>query len=258
MSVVRIHQLAKELGVANKVVLEKAKALGIEGKVSHSSSLTDEETEALRRHFIRDALGSTPDKEQIRTQVDGATGEQRTVLESRKGNVIRRRKASDDDTTSSTVVTSREPVQVQAIDPVEPVEAQEVTEVEPVEETVEVVLATEQEEISAEAVIVAAEPIEEVVVESAPAPELVAAKVEIVKPEIGPRVLGRIELDIPKPKPAYTGGHSGSGPGSANRQQQQKPREGLRALTMRQPMGVFGDDSEDDSKGKKSGKKVKS
>ncbi len=45
----RINQLAKELGVSNHVVLEALeKHLGIQGK-SHSSNLSDEQVNSLRR-----------------------------------------------------------------------------------------------------------------------------------------------------------------------------------------------------------------
>ena len=47
----RINQLAKELGVANQEVIEAAdKRLGLQGK-SHSSNLTDDQADQIRRAF---------------------------------------------------------------------------------------------------------------------------------------------------------------------------------------------------------------
>ncbi len=47
----RINQLAKELGVANQEVIEACeKRLGLQGK-SHSSNLTDDQADQLRRAF---------------------------------------------------------------------------------------------------------------------------------------------------------------------------------------------------------------
>ena len=47
----RINQLAKELGVANQEVIEACeKRLGLQGK-SHSSNLTDDQADQLRRGF---------------------------------------------------------------------------------------------------------------------------------------------------------------------------------------------------------------
>ena len=247
MSVVRVHQLAKELGVANKVVLEKAKALGIEGKVSHSSSLTDEETEALRRHFIREALGAAPDREQLRTQVDGATGEQRTVLESRKGNVIRRRKASDDDasTPAVSVVTPPQPV-AQEVAATEVADIEE-SAVESVEENGAISLEADSVEAAEEVVAEAAvDPIEVEDAQAAPADVVAAQPVAPAKPEVGPRILGRIELDIPKPKPAFNAGMS-----------RNKPKEGLRALASKPVPGMFVEDGDDEGGKKSGGKKVK-
>ncbi|HEX9082986.1 MAG TPA: translation initiation factor IF-2 N-terminal domain-containing protein, partial [Holophagaceae bacterium] len=48
----RINQLAKELGIPNQEVLEACeKRLGLQGK-SHSSNLTDDQADALRRVFL--------------------------------------------------------------------------------------------------------------------------------------------------------------------------------------------------------------
>ncbi|MCB0355116.1 MAG: translation initiation factor IF-2 N-terminal domain-containing protein, partial [Bdellovibrionales bacterium] len=97
MSKIRVYELAKELGVDNKVVVEKAQELGIGGVRSHSNSLQPIDADQIRRSVIRQAIGSKPESEVVRTQVDRTTGEARTVVEKRKGNVIRRRRKGQDD-----------------------------------------------------------------------------------------------------------------------------------------------------------------
>jgi translation initiation factor IF-2 len=87
---IRIYELAKELGVENKDVLSKAQEFGLPHKTSHSSSLEPDEAELLRRAFIRAAIGTSPDTQVVTTRVDERTGEQKTVVESRKGNIVRR------------------------------------------------------------------------------------------------------------------------------------------------------------------------
>lgn len=53
MTKIRIYELAKELGLENKVVIAKAAELGLKGKTSHSNSLSDDEVRLLRRSFMR-------------------------------------------------------------------------------------------------------------------------------------------------------------------------------------------------------------
>lgn len=93
MSKIRIYELAKELGLDNKVILDLSMKLGIVGKKSHSSSLEDSEAEAIRRAVIRSAVSSTGGI------VKEVRKEGELLTEQRKGNVIRRRKKSDSDTT---------------------------------------------------------------------------------------------------------------------------------------------------------------
>lgn len=92
MSKIRIYELAKELGIDNKVVINKALEVGVQGKLSHSSSLDADEADQIRRAIIRQAIGVSPEKQIVTTRIDHVTGEAATVVESRKGNVIRRRK----------------------------------------------------------------------------------------------------------------------------------------------------------------------
>lgn len=107
MSKIRIHELAKELGVENKVVLAKAQDLGIRGKSSHSHSLEADESDAIRRALIRQAMGVSKNEnsETVTRKVDLATGATDTVVEKRAGGVIRRRRSVDmADTTAETTV----------------------------------------------------------------------------------------------------------------------------------------------------------
>ena len=123
MSKIRIHELAKELGVENKVVLAKAQDLGIRGKSSHSHSLEADESDAIRRALIRQALGISKNEnsETVTRRVDLATGATDTVVEKRAGGVIRRRRSVDtaETTAETTVETTFEtmvPNEIQAED----------------------------------------------------------------------------------------------------------------------------------------------
>ena len=95
MAKIRIYELARELGVENKVILAKAQELGIPGKSSHSHSLDPNEADNVRRAILRQTMGaSTPkETETVTTQVNKDTGETITVVEKRSGNVIRRRRS---------------------------------------------------------------------------------------------------------------------------------------------------------------------
>lgn len=97
MSKIRIHELAKELGVENKVILAKSQELGIKGKSSHSHSLDADEADAVRRALIRQAMGTPKnlDSETVTRRVDRVTGATEAVVEKRSGDVIRRRRSVD-------------------------------------------------------------------------------------------------------------------------------------------------------------------
>ena len=89
MGKTRIYELAKELGLENKAVLELCQRLEIEGKRSHSNSLDENEAEKIRRFVIRQAVSGKKRGEEV-TRADG-------TREKRMGNVIRRRKRSEDE-----------------------------------------------------------------------------------------------------------------------------------------------------------------
>lgn len=97
MSKIRIYELAKELGVDNKVIISRANELGISGKSSHSHSLEADEADAIRRAIIRQAMGApkAASSEVVTRRVDRATGSTDTVVERRQGDVIRRRRQAD-------------------------------------------------------------------------------------------------------------------------------------------------------------------
>ena len=101
MSKIRIYELARELGVDNRVVISKAIEFGAPPKTSHSNSLEASEADAIRRALIREAMGgigvpsgdSRPVlRETVMVRTDRATGAQEKVFERRQGNVIMRRK----------------------------------------------------------------------------------------------------------------------------------------------------------------------
>lgn len=212
MSKIRIYELAKELGIENKVVLAKVQELGIPGKSSHSHSLDADEADSVRRAILRQTMGSAkPEKsEVVTTRVDRETGATYTVVEKRSGDVIRRRRAVD--------VAEKAP---QAASPQVPPVATPVTEaLSPVTASVEEAVqesdgsaardVVEAVDAQVEAVVeeVASEPVEPAPVEVAPeeAPVETPVEVQVVesaapevapaetKPAIGPRILGKIEL----------------------------------------------------------------
>ncbi|MCB0346002.1 MAG: translation initiation factor IF-2 [Bdellovibrionales bacterium] len=93
MGKTRVYELAKELGLENKQVLDLCTDLGIEGKASHSNSLSDDEADRIRRSVIRQAVSGERGAKEI--MIDGEPG-----LEQRKGNIIRRRKRTEDEAKS--------------------------------------------------------------------------------------------------------------------------------------------------------------
>ena len=214
MSKIRIYELAKELGVDNKVVLSKAQELGFRGKSSHSHSLDADEADAVRRAIIRQAMGSPKEinSETVTTRVDKVTGATEAVVEKRSGNVIRRRRSADSAepvgpggsvveeapapmitaaaSLSSDGGAARELV-VPEMPPVE-VEEQPQAEVEGIEE--EVVTAPEPEPEVEQAPPVVAAPAPA----AAPATPTPTATAPVVpaRPGIGPKILGRIELPV--------------------------------------------------------------
>ncbi|RIL03104.1 MAG: translation initiation factor IF-2, partial [Proteobacteria bacterium] len=98
MSKIRIYELAKELGVDNKVITSKTIELGFMVRPSHSSSLDASEADQIRRAVIRQAIGQSA--EVVTTKVDKVTGETQAVVERRSGGDIRRRKQGGDDSDS--------------------------------------------------------------------------------------------------------------------------------------------------------------
>lgn len=92
MSKVRVYELAKELGLENKALLDLCEQLNITGKASHSNSLSDDEAERIRRFVIRRAVSDKAGGvREVRREGELMT-EQRVG-----GRVIRRRKKADDE-----------------------------------------------------------------------------------------------------------------------------------------------------------------
>jgi translation initiation factor IF-2 len=221
MSKIRIYELAKELGVDNKIVLSKAQELGFRGKSSHSHSLDADEADAVRRAIIRQAMGTPKEinSEVVTTRVDKVTGATEAVVEKRSGNVIRRRRSNDGPeaapsgpsmaqpassageehvvptalsssaSLSSDGGAAREMVAPPAPELVEEVE--EVRQAEPVEE-----------EVTEVAEVIETAPVQAEAGPQAPTPPSVTTE---TRPGVGPRILGRIELPVarkPVVKPA--------------------------------------------------------
>src|SRR5258708_29038825 len=79
MSKVRINDLARELEVKSKAILDVLLAVGVTEKKTHSSSLEENEAERVRAHFRAnaEAQGSTSKsaritrgEEEIKTKID--------------------------------------------------------------------------------------------------------------------------------------------------------------------------------------------
>ena len=87
----RVHELAKELGLENKALIELCLSVGLEGKRSHSSSLSDDDADKIRRFVIRSAVS------QREGLVREVTREGQRLTEMRKGSVIRRRKKTPEE-----------------------------------------------------------------------------------------------------------------------------------------------------------------
>ncbi len=224
MSKIRIYELAKELGVDNKIVLSKSQELGFRGKSSHSHSLDADEADAVRRAIIRQAMGTPKEinSEVVTTRVDKVTGATEAVVEKRSGNVIRRRRSNDGPEaapsapsmaqsqyapsaveehvaptalSSSTSLSSDGGAAREMVVPPSPELGEEVEEVgpsEPVQEEIEIAEAVD---------VVEPQPAQEQVV----APQSATPAPTETRPGIGPRILGRIELPVarkPIVKPA--------------------------------------------------------
>ncbi len=187
MSKIRVYELAKELGVDNKVVIERAKEIGVRGKISHSNSLDADEADQIRRAVIRQAMGVSHDSEVVTKRVDRFTGATSTIVERRKGDVIRRRRQADE-------VKAPEPVEEETATeavPEEELESEAAAGIPPEMEIAD----EEQGAVEAGAEEAAAE--EEEIQPAAGEPSVEGAP----KKTVGPRVLGRIELPVAK-KPA--------------------------------------------------------
>lgn len=180
MAKIRIYELAKELGLENKRILEMCSELGIEGKKSHSSSLSDDEAENLRRMVIRSALsGGNLEREVVKE------GEVLTERRMAKGGVIRRRKKQE------------EPVAVEAPEPI--VEEVENVPADLIEEVQEEATKTQEEVEEVEVPEPVVENVEEVVLETSE--ESTDGSQEEQLSELrekhdirAPKVLGKIEL----------------------------------------------------------------
>lgn len=190
----RIHELAKELGVENKVVLSKAAELGMSDKTSHSNSLRDDEADRIRRAFLRQAVTSDTPNETVTKRVDKSTGATDTLVERRVGNVIRRRKKTDVEEEPAASETQAAPTEVQSGEQVEQpdnLKAADALFKEPVETP----------QAAADEVEAAAESAEQP--EQAPAAQA-AEEEPAKKATVGPKVLGRVELPQQKPAKSET------------------------------------------------------
>ena len=231
MSKIRIYELAKELGVDNRIVLSKSQELGFRGKSSHSHSLDSDEADAVRRAIIRQAIGTpkSENTEVVTTRVDKATGAKEAVVEKRSGNVIRRRRSADGDAPAPGSQSAQPEMSASsslshgtsdggaALEySAEPVIAEEEGQIFEAP-TIQEEIAPEEELVQE---VVQPEPI---VVEPVRAVEPPAAPVVPPKPGIGPRILGRMELPVQR-KPLVKPGDTRK-PGAPVPATREAPRE---------------------------------
>ena len=71
---IRLHELAKELGMTNKETLDLALMLGIDAK-SHSSSIQEAQGDRVRRRAVRDGLTRDEQPEEPKPAVKGRKGD---------------------------------------------------------------------------------------------------------------------------------------------------------------------------------------
>ena len=212
MSKLRIYELAKELGVNNNIVIEKAKELGMTGKSSHSHSLEADEIDLIKRAILRHdveggAKASTSSaagfvvrrtgakvQEPVTTtttRVDKDTGVTESVVEKRQGNVIRRRRQVDDVVSAGAQNESISEIYEQNTHDEQVVSDIYVPAIEEIEETFE----------TSEVLAIPIPIVENIIVTKSRAlPEVKAVIPEIIaeRKTIGPKILGRIELPTRK------------------------------------------------------------
>jgi translation initiation factor IF-2 len=221
MSKIRIYELAKELGVDNKIVLSKAQELGFRGKSSHSHSLDADEADAVRRAIIRQAMGTPKEinSEVVTTRVDKVTGATEAVVEKRSGNVIRRRRSNDGPEAAPSGPSMAQPASSAGEEYVVPTALSSSASLSSDGGAAREMVAPPAPELVEEVEEVRqAEPVEEEVTEVAEVIETAPAQAEAgpqattpppatteTRPGVGPRILGRIELPVarkPVVKPA--------------------------------------------------------
>lgn len=198
MSKIRIYELAKELGVDNKVVLAKAQELGIPGKSSHSHSLDSDEADNVRRAILRQTMGpaKATNSEVVTTKVDRTTGTTYTVVEKRSGDVIRRRRSVDAAEPAPVAEARAEEVFASS----EGGAAREVSE--PEAQVVEVPVSSYDDQVEVETALAQDEAADreanQDVMEQAsaevPQPSSTSVAPAQEKSAVGPRILGKIEL----------------------------------------------------------------
>ncbi len=220
MAKIRIYELAKELSVDNKVVIDLIKELGLSARTSHSSSLDGDEADQIRRQLIRKAMGNKQDGEKITQRVD-KEGETGTFVERRRGNVIRRRRAGEAEVEVSqggaqkveaasaeeTQIPADSEVEIQALESSEQVDGDEVSASAAESAGDSQITAPTEDTVSTPEAGVAASEVStpEEDDDSEPLPIVLTAKPEPVvfpakKVVAGPKVLGKIELAPKKPE----------------------------------------------------------
>src|SRR5215831_12785006 len=127
MSKIRINDLARELEVKSKAILDVLPGVGVTEKKTHSSSLEDYEAEKVRVHF-RAAAGDAPAASKAARSIRTGSDEIKTKIDlshiSRPGDVlsaIRKQQAPPAPVRPPVAQPPAEPIPVAPTAPVAPV-----------------------------------------------------------------------------------------------------------------------------------------
>jgi translation initiation factor IF-2 len=87
----RVYELARELNLENKDVLTLCEQLGISGKSSHSSAISDSDCDKVRKFILKSNVTEVDKEREVK--IEGQLVREKRV----SGNVIRRRKKGGED-----------------------------------------------------------------------------------------------------------------------------------------------------------------
>ncbi len=198
----RIYEVARELNLENKDVLALCEQLGISGKSSHSSAISDSDSDKIRKFIMKSSVTDVDKEREVK--IEGEVVREKRV----SGNVIRRRKKSDavDSEGTEAVAVEVAPDKKEKKEEVELEATEEKKEDEDV--TAEIEVEAEETAVEAEPAIVASEvdspvvpktvaPKKEVEIEAATVEGYSSGELDEIRKKLdvrAPKVLGKIDL----------------------------------------------------------------